>query len=483
MNTSLLKKQQDAPTLHDREEIEDLINIAGGVNEHGSVERPSPSKDRKSAWVRWLGWSAVGVLGFAAGAYWMARASESHKLHLEAAASSLEGSDGIVVTAGNVVVRPVKRTINAVGTLHAFEELVLSSKVEGRVLKIHHDLSSVVKPGDVLLELDDTDALLTVQQMQRSLQAELAKWGFQGIPSEQEDLDVLPNVVSAKLRYELARSRLGRMQPLRATNSISEEEFEQVKSDARVLESEWKNQQLSAKSAAAMARLRAAELAIAEQRLSDCKIRVPNPTIIDRADQPIYMISERMVAEGSMLRTGTEVFRLVLGRTLKLRLSIPESFVNQVHAGQPVTITTQSIIQPTMGTVSKISPSVDRTTRTFLVEVEVPNESGQLKPGSFAKASILVGESEQSITVPASAIYSLAGIQKIFLIQDGIAKEHHVQLGEQTRDWVEIISPKIAPDARVVTSGQRLLSTGIRVMERTLDGASDDSNSTERKSP
>jgi len=166
--------------------------------------------------------------------------------------------------------RPIERTVNAVGTLHGFEEVAISSKLEGRVLKIHQDLSSIVQPGDVLLELDATDARLALAHSQRALQAELSKWGFSTVPDENYDRNSLPMVVSAKLRYDLAESRLERMLPLESTRSISQDDLEQARSEARIAESEWKNQLLLANSAAAVARLRAAEVEIAEQKLNDC---------------------------------------------------------------------------------------------------------------------------------------------------------------------------------------------------------------------
>ena len=232
------------------------------------------------------------------------------------------------------------------------------------------------------------------------------------------------------------------------------------------MESEWKNQVLLANAAAATARLRAADLEIAQQRLSDCEIRVPIPTLQDNPDELFYTISERMVTEGTLLRPGTEVFRLVLGKSLKLRLSVPESNAAKIAIGQSVVVQIASTTNPEHGVVTNLSPSIERNTRTFQVEVTVPNDSGLCKPGGFAKAQILVGEKEIAKTVPPSSLYSLAGIQKIFVIEGNIAKEVRVTLGEQTSDWIEIASPDLPANARVATSGQRLLSDGITVVER-----------------
>jgi RND family efflux transporter MFP subunit len=436
----------------------------------GAIERAPVDRSRNARHGYW-GWIVLVVISFFAGRFLFGLQHDSPaKLSLGGSVQPANGSgEAKVVTTEPIVERLVQRTVNAVGTMHAFEEIVLSSKMEGRVLQVHCDVSSAVRPGEILLQLDETDSKLSVQQAERSLQAELAKWGFDGVPAEDQDLSQLPSVLSAKVKYELAKSRYERMQQLKTSQAISVDDFEQANSEVRILENEWRNQQLLANSSAATARLRAADLAIAQQRLADCALRVPQPTITDRVGDQEYLVSERMVSEGSLLRPGTEVFRLVLGKTLKLRLSVPEIHSSSVRVGQSVQVFPSSSSDGVEGRVAKVAPSVDRATRTFLVEVEVPNEDGRYKPGGFAKGSILVGQTEHAITVPLPAVHSLAGIQKIFVMEGEIAREHHVTLGEQGPDWVEIVAPKLVPGARVITSGQRMLSDGDTVVVRHME--------------
>lgn len=455
----------------------DVQSYPKGIESSFKESSPFPASkvERRRGWLFWL--LSLAVLGIAYGLGFL-----SATPHLDQRPTAVLGpattsdSSRIFVTSEPVVRRTLQRSVEAVGTLFGFEELAISSKLEGRVVKIHYDLASIVKPGDVLLELDETDAKLAVEQASRSVQAELAKWGFTQIPTDNEDLTKLPTVISAKLRYELAKSRLERMVPLQASNSISADDLEQAKSDARVLESDYRNQLLMAGSAAATARLRNAELMIAQQRLNDCKLRVPTPTMTDNAADQIYAISERLVSEGSQLRQGTEVFRLVLGKTLKLRLAVPEAFSGKIATGQKVLLTTSSIDHETEGTVARISPAIDRATRTFIVEVEVPNHEGLLKPGSFAKAKILIDSDPNAITVSHAAVYSFAGIHKLFLLENQSAREVKVRLGDQSSEWVEIVEPKLSEGAMVITSGQRLLSEGALVSLREIEPQASEGN-------
>ena len=418
------------------------------------------------ALVRWFAGIAIVSVAFGLG-WWMATkvAHQQDRITLPASTHTTN-QDQVVVTVTPIERRAVQRFVESVGTLHGFEEVTLSSKQEGRVLKIYHDLSSVVQPGERLLELDPTDAKLAYDQAERSVQTELAKWGFLKVPAESDDLRILPSVVSARLRFELAQSRLQRIMQLKSSNSISAEDFEQAKSDALVLESDWQNQLLMANSAAATARLRNAELAIANQRLRDIVICAPTPTMVTATANQYYSITERMVSEGTLVRPGTEVFKIVLGRTLKLKLAVPEAYSGDVIVGQSVEVLTGSILKPTIGTIARISPAIDRSTRTLIVEVDVPNQDGLLKPGGFAKGRILIGIDENATTIPLTGLYSFAGIHKVFVVQDGIAREFKVTLGEQTSVWVEIATPQLPNDSIVVTSGQRLLSDGISISVR-----------------
>ena len=419
------------------------------------------------------------LLGVAFGSgWWVANSQSQHGEKIQLSASTAKDfANALPVTVEPITYRAVQRTIQAVGTLHGYEEVSLSAKVEGRVTKIYHDLASRVKPGELLIEIDTTDAKLAVQQAERNLQAELAKWGFESVPAENADLTTLPTVVSARLRHELARTQYDRMKSLRSTNSIALEELEKSRSETFVLESDWKNQLLLAKSAAATARLKNADLAIAQQRLNDTQILAPVPTLAANEGDQFYRVSERLVSEGSMLRVGTEVMKIVLGDTLKLRLAVPEAYGNAVQVGQKVDVLSAASERPSYGTVARISPTVDRSTRTFLVEVEVLNKDGALKPGGFAKANINVGVNDRATTIPLAGLYSFAGINKLFLFENGQAREVQVTLGEQSDNWVEIATPPLPTDALIITSGQRLLSDGKEVAVRDAQAAKSEHSS------
>jgi RND family efflux transporter MFP subunit len=383
----------------------------------------------------------------------------------------------VMVTVEPVSHRPVQRTIEAVGTLFGFEEVSISARVEGRVCKLHHDVADRVRPGELLLEVDPTDFKLSVEQAERTLEVELAKLGFKELPDSRVDLDKVPTVMQACTRMEYARSRHERSRQLALSRAAAAEDVENTATEYRAAHAEHANQLLIARAGLATIRMKQTALAVARQQLADTRVCTPTPTLpVPGKGEDAYVITQRAIAEGTLVRPGTELFKLVINRTLKLRVPVPERYSPEVRLGQTVDVATAAFPRPVAGTVARISPAVEPTTRTFQVEILIPNENGDLKPGSFAKAAIRTRLDTQAVAVPLSALVQFAGVTKVFLAQDGRAKEVQVTLGVQTPEWVEIASPPLPRGALVVTSGQTILASGSPVSVRAPAGQAPDAD-------
>jgi RND family efflux transporter MFP subunit len=413
-------------------------------------------------------------IGLALGlGYWLAsaRAGREERIDLPAAALEPAGKgEAVAVTIAPVERRHIERAIDAVGTLHGYDELTLKTKISGRVARIHHDFADRVEPGELLVEIDPTDSLLAVEQAKRSLNSELAKWGFQDVPAANADLTQLPTVVAAKVRLDWSNSQLSRLGTLQTRGSATAEELEQARTNALVAQSDYANQLLLARAGAANAQLKKSELAIAEQQLRETKVYVP---VREAADDALkgarYTITDRYVTEGAWLAAGSDLFRLVIDETLKLRLSIPEKHASAVRIGQRVEVSTLTAAEPVVGRVTRIGPSVDPQTRTFQIEAEVPNQDGGLKTGGFAKARVIVTNESSAETVPTAALVTFAGVHKVFVLRGDRVVEHRVKLGEQTPEWIEIVDANIPENAQVIVSGQSRLADGSLVRLRETE--------------
>jgi multidrug efflux pump subunit AcrA (membrane-fusion protein) len=84
-----------------------------------------------------------------------------------------------------------------------------------------------------------------------------------------------------------------------------------------------------------------------------------------------------------------------------------------------------------------LSPVLNAQSRTLVVEAEIPN-GGELKPGSFARASIALGVGDPVVAIPKSALIVFAGIEKVIGIKDGSAVEKPIKTGRRVGDFVEV---------------------------------------------
>jgi RND family efflux transporter MFP subunit len=393
----------------------------------------------------------------------------------------------IAVTTAPVTTRPIQRSVEVVGTFYGREEVVISPKVTGRVKRLYFDMGDAVKPGDLLLEIDDTDLMLAVQEAEKSLESELAKLGMRDLSETEGDLTKLPNIERARLLAENAAQKLRRIEPLVRQNISTKEEYEQLLTDQNVATSEYHQALMEARATVAAARQKAALLTTARQHLADTKLFAPTPTQVGSQPTPgeTYFVTERMVTEGEMVEAApsTPVFRLVIDDPLKLRVSAPEREVSQIKLGQPVEVAAEAYANRKFaGKVSRISPAVDLASRTFEVEILVPNRVHELKAGNFGKANILTHEDRSAIIVPAEAIISFAGVTKVFVVQNGKAQGVEIRLGIRGDNWCEVTGA-VQPGMEVVTSGYTKLADGTPVRVRTSDVAPTPDTTTASTSP
>ena len=160
-----------------------------------------------------------------------------------------------------------------------------------------------------------------------------------------------------------------------AKKASPEEELTEKMSEFRVAQAEYDNQVLMARSGIASIQVKQEALSISRQQLQDTMLHVPEPSLPVPGGETggVYAITGRMVSEGSYVRAGTEVFKIVIDQTLKFRGRMPERKGGDVHVGQKAEVYTAAYKQPFPGEVKRINPSIDRETRTFEVEVVMPN--------------------------------------------------------------------------------------------------------------
>jgi membrane fusion protein, multidrug efflux system len=386
--------------------------------------------------------------------------------------------------------RAVERTIEVVGTLKGWEDVNVGAKKAGRVLRVLHDMGDHVRPGEKLVELDSTDARLGLAQAQSKYLAELTRLGITkkqaedalarfGISEElllgaetTKLIEQTPVIHQATVAVEKAQNNLNRQRNLTQRGAGTVEELQNYENDYKAARATKDAAVATARNIVAMAISAKVAIDVAEQSIKDLTVVAPDPSklpeFVDRA-KLTYGITKRSAAEGQMLKDGDPVMQLVIETPLRLWASVPERHSADVKLGQPVRLTVASFPGKTFdGKVARINPQVDAVSRTFQVETVIPNEAGMLRPGGFAKASILTQSTAEALVVPIEAVLTYAGVTKVFVVEDGAARAVNVETGIQGAGWVEVTG-KLQEPATIVTTGQTQLADGTPVVVRTAE--------------
>lgn len=200
-----------------------------------------------------------------------------------------------------------------------------------------------------------------------------------------------------------------------------------------------------------------AAVAQAQQALSDCELRAPMDG----------QILNRNIELGALVASGTTGFTMGDMRTVKAVFGVPDTVLAAVALGKKQAIQTETYNQQFMGLITAISPQADQKSRTFQVEVSVPNPKDLLKSGMVA--TLILGQSKLGaplLVVPLNAIVSTVDGSKafsVFVVQrDGdkdVARRRMVQTGSAFGNNVAILKG-LNPGDHVLLNGATLVSDG-----------------------
>ncbi len=170
-------------------------------------------------------------------------------------------------------------------------------------------------------------------------------------------------------------------------------------------------------------------------------------------------------AEAGDLLAGQPIVHVMQIDPLKVIVNISEQYLPFVKQGMPVDLKVDILPDRTFeGRVSLIYPALDPATRTFRVEVKVPNADRTLRPGMFARTTFDMGH-KQGVMVPDVAVQKQVGTAERYLyviVGDSVAERRRVELGRQVGDRVDILSG-VAPGERVAVTALSKLYDGAKV--------------------
>ena len=324
----------------------------------------------------------------------------------------------------------MERTIAANGTLAAQEFSTLSAKVAGRLQRLAVDVGAEVRQGDLIAQIEPRDYELRLQQAAAALaQARVAL----GLPLEGDDdriaLEQVSSVKQAQAVRDEAEKNRRRVENLSQSGIASASELDTVQSAFTVAVARYDTALEEARTRMAALAQRRAEYEIAGKQLADASVRAPFQGVVQA----------RPAGVGEYVASGVPIVTLVQTTPLRLRLEVPEREAMLVRTGQLVRLRVEGSTNVYQGHLARLSPALDEQDRILRVEADVPNP-GPLRAGQFARAEIVVAAAEEVLGIPANALLTFAGIEKVVGIQEGRALERDVTTGRQQRGQVEILA-------------------------------------------
>jgi len=290
-------------------------------------------------------------------------------------------------------------TLDAVGSIAPVQGVTLSADLPGVVAKVAFNSGAHVAEGQVLLQLDT-----------RQEQAQLA---------------------SAQAQLDLAKVNLDRAQKLFDQKAIAQSDFD-----------------------LANAQYKSAEAAVGQAQASiDRKtIRAPFAGVT----------GIRQVNLGQYVNSGDAIVPLQAMDAVFMNFSVPQQNIAALKVGAPVVATVEGSRDSVFhGRISAVDPVVNDATRNVKVQATFPNPRGELKPGMYATVSVVVGQAEPTVALPASAINYAPYGNSVFILEDmkgpngktyrGV-RQQFVKVGRSEGDQISILEGVKAGD-EVATSG------------------------------
>jgi RND family efflux transporter MFP subunit len=334
-----------------------------------------------------------------------------------------------------VVSKPVSRTIELPGEFLPFLTVPLHARVPGYVERVLVDRGSVVRQGDLLVELSAPEMTAQITEAESKVQA-----------AEADRLQADAQLAGAQSTYE-------RMKKAAETpGAIAGNELILAETQVNAAKALLNSRQQAGK---------AAESAVRALRdlLAYLKISAPFEGIV----------TERMVHPGALVGPGNDIALLMIEQVSHLRLvvPVPEEDVSGITSGASVTFQVPAWPDRTFtGTIARISRSLDPKTRSMAVELDVMNRDGALAPGMYPTVKWPVRRSRPALFVPKTSVVTTTERTFVIREQSGKAEWVDVKKGVADGDLVEVMG-NLKPGERVVRRATDEIRDGAPIQPST----------------
>jgi HlyD family secretion protein len=353
----------------------------------------------------------------------------------------------------------------ASGKVSAAEEIQVVSKLPGRVAQVRVKEGSVVKQGDVLVELEATEYLQQVKQAEAAIVSAQARLADAKAGARSQELKRLESgVEQAKAALAVAENMYNRMKAMFDSGAISQAELERVSLELEKARTGYEQAQAqydlakagpTANSVLALQaevdRLKSS-LAMAKTTYENSLVRAPISGVVAR----------RSIDPGEMAQPGVPLLVLVDMSEVKIEASVPQEKINRIKTGSQVSVRVEGLGGKLVsGTVEFVSPVSDPNSSSFPVKIRVKNPDGSLRAGMLADV-YLDGQQQHGWKLPASAVIAKNNKHYIYKVDHDVVHQVEVNVDEMNQEWVTVVSG-VAERDQIVLQPDGKLAEGSKV--------------------
>src|SRR5439155_8755397 len=364
------------------------------------------------------------------------------------------------------------------------QQAAIFSKVSGYIRRIHADRGDFVETGQILVEIDDQELQASLEQSRATLLT-----GQAGLEMARSSL------VGQRANLENQRANLTKAHAVAANDARQAERMKTLFERGLVSATDFENARTTAESSRAGVQAAEAQLNLAEAQIATTESQVR----LSQAQLETYRAALRL-AETNLANTrllapfagyvsqrnldsGAAVSAQSAGtntasvgiltiqdiQTVKAQIEVPERNIARVKVGSAVRLAVDPYEGETFtGSVARVVHNLDPRTRTMGIEVEIPNRTGRLKPGMFARVEVLVETRQRALTIPAEALRLGEARPSVMLVREGVVETVPVELGAADTRGVEV-RKGLGEQDQVILQGKDLVKPKQKV--RTVPAA------------
>jgi RND family efflux transporter MFP subunit len=361
------------------------------------------------------------ILVLVAGGFFLGYLPRQRREQVLAAESIAEGQNLPIVTVAAVTRAANNNSLVLPGNIQAVTEGPVLARASGYIKKRYVDIGDRVKEGQVLADIEAPELMQQIKQAQAAV--EQSQSTIQ--QAEAAVQQGRSNANLAKLTAERWANLFKRGVVSRQDNDTSQAQYEAQQANVQALEKAV----AAARSSASAVE---ANLARLNELLLYQTVRAPFAGVITVRNVDTGVL----VTEGSTL-----LFRIAQTDRLRTYLNVPQADADAVRPGQPATLSVPDLPgRKFAGQVARSSNALDPTTRTLLVEVQVPNSGGVLMPGMYAQVDLAVPRRDPPLLIPGDTLVVRSdGPQVAVVAPDGTVHYQRVQLGRDFGDKLEVL--------------------------------------------